>query len=207
MTDQFALPGFDPVPPQRQHPSKLSRPVHALFFALVPHPQAAQGVARLAESLCREHGLQASPLPAGRLHVTLHDLGDFDAAGIPADHVAMACEAAARLVSPSFELVFDRVLSFSGRPGAARPLVLRCTEAGDAAVSALRDALGRILVDHGVPHQPAGTAHMTLLYDREGVAEQPIPSWRWTVQELALVHSHVGQGRHERRGTWTLGSA
>ena len=102
---------------------------------------------------------------------------------------------------------FDRVLSFSGRTGAAHPLVLRCNEAGDAGIAALRDELGRVLVDHGIPHQPAGTAHMTLLYDRAGVAEQSIPPWRWTVQELALVHSHVGQGRHERRGTWALGSA
>lgn len=207
MSDQFALPGFDPVPPPRQRPPRLPRPTHALFFALVPDPQAAQGVARLAEALCREHGLQAPPLPASRFHVTLHDLGDFDAAGVPSDRVARACEAAAKLVSPSLELVFDRVLSFSGRTGAAHPLVLRCNEAGDAGIAALRDELGRVLVDHGIPHQPAGTAHMTLLYDRAGVAEQSIPPWRWTVQELALVHSHVGQGRHERRGTWALGSA
>lgn len=207
MSDQFALPGFDPVPPPRQRPPTVPRPAHALFFALVPDPQAAQRVVRLAEALCREHGLPALPLPAGRLHVTLHDLGDFDAAGVPADRVARACEAASRLLSPPLDLVFDRVLSFRGRPGAAHPLVLRCNEAGDAAIAALRDALGQVLLDHGVPHQPAGTAHVTLLYDRAEVAEQPVPSWRWTVQELALVHSHVGQGRHERRGTWTLGSA
>jgi 2'-5' RNA ligase len=51
------------------------------------------------------------------------------------------------------------------------------------------------------------TPHITLLYDACGIAEHAIAPVRWTVRELALVHSLRGRSRYVVLGRWPLGGA
>jgi 2'-5' RNA ligase len=43
-----------------------------------------------------------------------------------------------------------------------------------------------------------------MLYDGRLVAGQPVEPIRWVVREFVLVHSLLGQTRHEVLGRWAL---
>jgi RNA 2',3'-cyclic 3'-phosphodiesterase len=193
-TGQTSLPGFDPAPALTD----------SLFFAILPDASAASRTAEIAEQLRSAHGLKGKTLRTERFHVTLHHLGNY--AGLPADVVAMAREVGASVAKarPPFELVFDRVESFSHTPR-NRPLVLR---GGDGLIdlAAFQQALGTPLKKTAVRHwlKPGYTPHLTLLYDYQSVSTQPIETVAWTARELVLVHSLVGQGRHVHLGRWPL---
>jgi 2'-5' RNA ligase len=45
---------------------------------------------------------------------------------------------------------------------------------------------------------------MTLLYGRGATVHQAIEPVAWTVRELVLVHSFLGETRHEVLGRWPL---
>jgi 2'-5' RNA ligase len=49
------------------------------------------------------------------------------------------------------------------------------------------------------------TPHMTLSYGRCSLDAQATEPVAWTVRELVLVHSFIGQTRHEVLGRWPLG--
>jgi 2'-5' RNA ligase len=182
--------------------STALRPTDRLFFAVFPDAAAASAVERLAHRLRAAHGLQGRPLPIERFHVTLHFLGDH--AGLPADIVAAATQAAASLVARPFEVVFDRAASFSRRQH-RKPFVLLGRE-GVAALSAFQRTLGEALVRVGLARriEPRFTPHLTLLYDDQAVPEQPVEPVRWTVSEFVLVHSLLGRTRHLPLGRWPL---
>jgi RNA 2',3'-cyclic 3'-phosphodiesterase len=179
-----------------------NRPTDRLFFALFPDADAAGRIARLAQSLRGEHGLHGRPHDAARLHVTLHHLGDY--AGVPQHLVDKARRAAAQLSMPEFEVAFDSVSSFSGRPG-NRPFVLR-GDLGVASLVAMQAALGESMKAAGLAEWTKGsfTPHVTLLYDDLGVAPQAIEPIRWTAREFVLVHSELGRTRHHAVGRWPL---
>ncbi|RYE41204.1 MAG: hypothetical protein EOP21_08990 [Hyphomicrobiales bacterium] len=46
--------------------------------------------------------------------------------------------------------------------------------------------------------------HVTLLYDNQLVAGREIAPVQWTVRDVVLVRSVVGQGRHVIEGRWPL---
>ena len=46
--------------------------------------------------------------------------------------------------------------------------------------------------------------HITLLYDGRGIGEHVVEPVRWTVKELVLVHSLLGQSRYIPLGRWSL---
>jgi 2'-5' RNA ligase len=50
----------------------------------------------------------------------------------------------------------------------------------------------------------AFTPHVTLLYDRRCIDEQPIEPVGWTVREFALVLSLIGKTQHVPLGRWQL---
>ena len=173
-----------------------------LFFALFPTLGAAAQVYSLQQELRIRHGLWGRPLAIDRLHVTLCHLGDHT--GLPSSIVIRAREAAQRLKASSFEVTFDRVLSFAGRTR-NRPFVLM-TRKGTSAVEALQRQLGVEMAACGLgrfvrPYTP----HMTLLYDTADVAEHTIEPVSWTVNGFRLVHSLLGQTKHISLGDWTLG--
>ena len=70
--------------------------------------------ALLAREMCNDEGLEGSLLAASRLHVSLHHIGDY--VRLPEKYVFAAGLAANTIAVPKFEVTFDRVASFAGRP-------------------------------------------------------------------------------------------
>lgn len=169
-----------------------------LFFAVRPDAATAQRIESLAQALRRHHGLRGKSLGPERFHVTLHLIGDF-AGGIPQDVLARALDAArpvAQSASP-FRIGFDTVASFT-RKRRNMPLVLLGRD-GVQGVAALQQALLASLVAAGLAGRPEPhfTPHLTLLYDDRPVAAQSVDALTWQVDELLLVRSLLGRGRHE----------
>lgn len=191
MPDQPSLPGFDPAP----------EPTDRLFFALFPEADAAAQIERLAGRLRQQHGLSGKLLQTGRLHVTLHHVGDH--AGLPADILTRAGEAAASVAMPPFDLVFDRAASF--RRSRKLPFVLLGTE-GETPLKVFQEALGTAMKRAGLGRWVASsfTPHVTLLYDDHAVAGQAIEPITWTAREFVLVHSLLHQTRHVPLARWAL---
>jgi 2'-5' RNA ligase len=178
-------------------------PTDRLFFALFLPADAALKAAAIADNLRERHRLRGKPLASDRLHVTLNHLGDY--AGVPNDIVAAAMQAGAAVTASPFDVVFDRVTSFSSRPR-NKPVILRGEE-GLAPLIAFQQALalqmrkaglGRLAEQNYVPH-------VTLLYDDAGVVQEAIEPVGWSVREFVLVHSLLGQTRHIVLARWLLG--
>ncbi|API74892.1 RNA 2',3'-cyclic phosphodiesterase [Ralstonia pseudosolanacearum] len=189
---QLTLPGFEAIP---------QVPAHRLFLAVKPDADAARRIAQRVALLRPDVGFKARPLRVERLHVTLHHLGDF--VELPDTLVARACEAAAGVALPPFEVIFDQVVSFHGRRD-HRPFVLT----GGVGLHALIDfqhALGAALERAGlrVP-QARFVPHVTLLYDRGGFAPKPVEPISWTVREFVLIDSWLGRTRYDEKGRWSL---
>ena len=200
-----------PIPPTRgeREPPLTDR----LFFAVLPDAAARERIVAVVAELRGVHGLQARPVMADRLHVTMAMVGDF--AGIPGNLLARASQAAqeaVRVVAP-FDACLDRAQSFTGRlrsPG-RRPLVLTGTD-GVAGLQALHQALSQALRKTGISgaastagNQPAYMPHLTLMYDQHAVPEQPVPAVAWRVGELVLLHSRIGQNiPYAALGRWPL---
>jgi 2'-5' RNA ligase len=87
---------------------------------------------------------------------------------------------------PSFRVGFDRLTSFAN--GA---LVLTGEEA-TIGLEVLQQRLSDSLDDTPRPARRY-TPHVTLLYDGRHVAAEPVEPVTWTVREIVLVHSFVGQ--------------
>lgn len=185
---------FDDVQP--------ARPTDRLFFAIFPDAAVAARIAETGAAMRATLGLRGAVHRADRLHVTLHHLGDY--AGVPADVVAAAGVAAARVDLPSFALRFDQAASFAA-PAGQRPFVLRGGD-GLAAVERLRAELGRQLVVAGLGRRVERryTPHLTLLYDERIVAAQAIEPIGWTAHDFVLVHSLLGRTEHRVLGRWAL---
>lgn len=170
-----------------------------LFFALFPPASTAAQVYALQQDLRVRHGLWGRALAMDRLHVALCHLGDYD--GLPNTIVAKAREAASLVHAPAFDVMFDRALSFSGRPR-NRPFVLHSHD-GAHGVQDFQRQLGLAMASCGLgklvrPYTP----HMTLLYDTADVAEHSIEPIVWRCTEFRLVHSMLGQTRHISLGDW-----
>jgi len=196
VSKQILLPGFASAPER----------VDRLFFAVLPDSKTAARIAQLARRLRSEHGLRGNPLDAGRLHVSLQALGDYS--GVPHALVALASQAASTVVLPPFVVSFDRVLSFSGksRTPSNRAFVLSGGD-GSAGLLVLYRALAVAMQKFGLLCTTASsfTPHVTLLYDKQSVAERTIEPVDWTIHEFALVHARV---RHRQSyallGRWVL---
>ncbi|MDB5802202.1 MAG: 2,5 ligase [Rhodocyclales bacterium] len=193
MAEQLSLTGFEPA----------GAPTDRLFFAILPDADAAARIVALTQRLRAQHGLKGAPLARERLHVTLYFLGDH--IGVPQGIVAKASAVADALVRPSFEMLFDRVLSF-GRAGRNNAFVLRGGDAPSALVDFQR-GLAAALSREGLGRDMhAFVPHVTLLYDDRSVAEHSVETVQWTAKELVLVRSVLGHGRHEPMARWPLDS-
>ncbi|MDO8251126.1 MAG: 2'-5' RNA ligase family protein [Rhodoferax sp.] len=203
MSEQFTLPGFDGAPPGPPPLAKVAakfsrgRPPYTLFFSIFPEADAAKAIAIQGAHLGRAHGLVSQPLPAHRLHVTLHDLGGY--AELPPDIVKTAREAGDAVAARAFDVVFDRAMSF---PSSGTYVL--CGGAGAAQLAAFRQSLGLAMGHAGLLVKRSFTPHMTVLYDRHPIAEHAIEPITWTAKEFVLINSHVGKGVHEVLGCWSL---
>ncbi len=192
MPAQDSLPGFDIETP----------PTDRLFLAIFPDSETATQIARLSESLRVSLGLHGKPLKTERFHITLHHLGDY--AGLPSGLVDAAKTAGATLGENAFDIEFNRVESFSGRPQ-NRPFVLRGDQ-GLESLHSFRQALSVALAREGLGKRVSGpfTPHLTLLYDHSIVPSTQIPPIHWKASEFVLVHSLLGKTQHIRLASWPL---
>ncbi|WP_369064572.1 2'-5' RNA ligase family protein [Burkholderia gladioli] len=191
-TPQLALPGFDTGP---------WIPKHRLFFAVMPDPGTAERIAHRGSRLAAEAGIGGKPHEAARLHVTLQLVGDY--MHVPEVELARACIAAASVEMPAFELGFDQVLSFKGRPE-HWPLVLM-PGAGLEALAELQRRLAGALRGTGLRMSMRRfTPHLTLLYGTGRLDRRAIESITWTVGEFLLIHSWLGQHRYDVLRRWQL---
>jgi 2'-5' RNA ligase len=166
-----------------------------LFFALWPGERVRTSLEHVSAVLA---GLaRGDAVPAAKIHLTLAFLGQVDDA-----HAKLAGEAAARTLSPRFELVLDEIGSFRRArvawAGASR---------GSAGLLDFQARLDRALRARGFALEDRPfAAHVTLVRRIEAsVARAPMPAIRWRPRELALVETLPGTGRYEIRQTWPLG--
>jgi len=171
-----------------------------VFFALLPPRECAPEIVDLAKRSRNDFGLRGTQFAPDRFHISLHGFGPYP--GLPSALVDKAMMAAASVVAPSFDVVFDRVVSFWSRKS-MRPFVLRA--GGEVlALSAFHRTLGGVLGHAGLHVSTHFTPHMTLLYDRVVVPEHEIETVRWTVRDFVLIHSLQGQSRYIELGRWPL---
>jgi 2'-5' RNA ligase len=151
----------------------------------MPDSPTAESIAEVTRRERARHCLTGRPLQTSRLHITLYHVGDAFGAPSP-ELIESQIQRASNVVMPPFRVAFNRAQSF--RNGA---FVL----AGDDGVIGL-DVLHQRLSDE-LDWQPRPArpfiAHMTLLYDRQRIEEQPIEQITWTVREMVLIESLVGQ--------------
>lgn len=177
-------------------------PLEKLFLAIVPPPAERVAIFDQAGRLRTELGLRGKLKPRACLHMSLVNCsrwrGEATSLAEAIDPVMAGVRAA------PFGVTFDYAMSFAGGPN-QRPLVLQ-GEANNFAlqklqldlVAALKSA--RLITSGGGGFRP----HVTLLYDNQLVAEREIAPVQWTVRDVVLVRSVVGQGRHVIEGRWPL---
>jgi 2'-5' RNA ligase len=189
-TQQSSLAGF-----------AAAHPTDRLFFAVMPPASVAERMAALALDLRGRLALHGRPRPTMHLHVTLQHLGDF--AGVPQQRVDGACAAAAQVTTAPFEARFDRVGSFAGRAG-KHPFVLLGDDAAGG-LARLHADLGARLAAAGLARRERAFApHLTLLYDAQTIAPQPVEPLGWPVHEFLLIHSLLGRTEYRVLGRWPL---
>ncbi|MRX06529.1 2'-5' RNA ligase [Pseudoduganella sp. FT25W] len=184
MSQQASLFDFEPPP-------KLT---DRIFFAIAPDAEAIASIGALTAELKTHHGMQGRPIADAKLHCTLCNLGDF--AGIPEALIARASAAASQVAAatPPFTVSFNAAKTFIN--GARnRPFVLTGDD-GVVGVTALYRNLASALLKAGIAGNPHSyTPHVTMLYDDVTAAPQDVRPVEWTVRELVLLHSHIGQAR------------
>lgn len=176
--------------------------VHSIFFALRPDAPAAARALDLATRARRRFMLTGAPVAVGLLHVSINPVGRTRQ---PAPHLIARVVAAAMSVRMGpFRLAFNRMATW-GRGSGKRPLVLF----GDDGVEGVNILHGRIhdaFARAGLAPwaQPRITPHMTLLWDARVVPEEGVAPVVWTVDEVLLLDSRRGEGRHEVLGRFPL---
>jgi len=211
MAEQLSFEGFEPGGKRKRPPQPGAKPgfggedEHGFFLALRPTEEMLDAFEQLAQRLRGEHGLKAGPRPKELFHVSLFSLGRYEGPQEEADQlIARVLAAAATVHCRAFAARFDRVMSF-GRGAHAKPLVAVGGE-GLMALATFRETLGDTLKQAGlqIAAQAHFKPHLTLLYDRGSVPEQAVAPIQWTVREFFLIHSRIGQSRHEVLGRWPL---
>lgn len=176
--------------------------LHRLFFALLPDGATRQQLQQAAQAVQFSHPeLRARWVTPSRYHATVHFLGDY--AELREDVVDAASKAAGKLRTLAFDWTLDSAASFRGRQP---PCVLRSAGV-PGPLQQLWDELRHLLIllGQGRHIERSFTPHVTLAYSRgELLASEPIPPVHWLVNELALVHSVVGQADYEVLERWPL---
>lgn len=166
---------------------------HRFFFALLPPIQLARIVANAA------HWFEGTgrPLRPDRLHVTMFILPDF--ARYMEAVVKLLLGVGNGLAAAPVEMMLDRVV------GSRSSVALKPSHRIDLLAS-----LRRELVDGartaGIPERPdyRFAPHVTLGYREGAPFQERVKPISWRANEVVLIHSLLGQTRHEVLGRWPL---
>ncbi|MBB4633932.1 2'-5' RNA ligase family protein [Sphingosinicella soli] len=168
---------------------------HRYLLALRPPTLLATTLALMGPV----YRLAGTRLPADRLHITLAMIDGHFEAPQPA-LVERIGEALHDAALPAQRPVFDQLVRANDRAllTASEPLTL---------IDGLRDDLVHRLAAAGVDAEvPASPPHVTLAHGRQWrTGTEGIDPISWRADELVLIESHVGAGRHIARAQWPLG--
>jgi RNA 2',3'-cyclic 3'-phosphodiesterase len=173
-----------------------------LFLAIKPDIDAAAQIHRLASIIKRARGFKGRLTGPGRLHISLFSLGWWDDRA--EKMIAKVDRTAAELKVLPFEVTLDRTMSFSNRPD--NHAFVLVGSGGVDRLRAFHALLGATLTRNELLCRvhTISTPHVTLLYDKRVVDEQPIEHISWTVREFVLVRSLRGRTRHIDVARWQL---
>lgn len=176
---------------------------HKVFYAVRLDSAARSKVIDATRQQMDAHHLAGGRVPPEYLHVTLHCLGDYE--NVPHELLRRAREAGGSVEMAPFDVGFDRIGSLGGAGMGGLALT------GGAELKKLREfqrALATAMETTGIGQhiRKRFNPHVSLLYCEELVAREPIAPIRWRVDELVLIDSHVGYGRHVALGRWPLQS-
>ena len=174
---------------------------HNVFFGLGVPVLQTERIMQLMQAVVRYRRLMARPRPAELLHVSLVGVGDF-AGPLPISVIEAAKAGAGTLRIAPFDVTFSSVASYGGNAIALQA----CT--GDGALVTFREALRLALWKAGVRLPEKGghngfNPHVTMAYG-ERVPELSVDPISWTVDEVVLIDSLVGQSKHVALGRWSL---
>jgi len=194
MTDQPFLPGFGPGPKRGR---TTEPPKHRAFLALKPDDPAAEQAGEMAFHLMRANGLAGKPLKPKNFHISLPLI--WEGAQFPAGLREIVSSRVQSVRMPPFEIVLDMAMSF--RQLKQYVLVLGTTRS----VANIYELNRQLVMAIGSKARNGSfNPHMTLLYADRPLEKQPVEPLRWTAREFVLIHSFIGQGRHEIVGRWPL---
>jgi 2'-5' RNA ligase len=188
--------------PEEKSPTKVipwdpEQGAAKLFFGLRPKPAQALDIRQISAYLDSTKGIHGNLRKADLLHITLFELGDYLV--LPKQEVIDARQLAESVISPAFDLVLNRALTFRGN-GAYVLLVGEGLEQ----IKGLWQRIGIPIKRAGRPVDVRFEPHMTLSYNGQPVAEHLIEPIRWRVDEFVLINSHSGKSIHEVVGCWPL---
>jgi len=166
---------------------------HRFFFALIPPIVLARRIANAAHWFETD----GTPVRADRLHVTLFITEDrFDAS---AELIAGLRAIGAGIGSAPVPMTLDYI------SGGQQSIALRAQHK-NAALDALYHQIAERCAAAGIAAMPGRvfSPHLTLGYRNGRPFGERIAPLAWVADELVLIHSHLGQTRHERIGRWRL---
>lgn len=167
---------------------------HRWFFALKPDDRLANRTYAFAVA---QLGSEARLLPAAHHHITLALTPDCaeEAPGF----IAALLRAGDAVAAAPFTLHLDRL------SGGARTVAL-CPSRVVPPLHALQAAIAAAMAAQGVAMRPDWrfSPHETLGYRKGAPFQRLVEGFDWPVTSFALVHSFIGQRRHETIGQWPL---
>ena len=170
----------------------LVQTLHRLFFAIKPAPHAIPAIEAMRRLYC-----PGTPVLSEHLHVTMEIFDDH--VGVPAGLAEALIAIGDDLDMPGFLLPLGRVV------GTTRSVALR-PKGRSTGLALLQRAIHARVAASGLAVREGWSfnPHMTLGYRDASAFARSIDPIVWQVDELVLVHSHVGQTRHDTIGRWDL---
>jgi len=154
---------------------------HPLYIFAKPPPEPLASIV----ALDRRDPARAPEL----LHNTLLPLGDLALA--PAGHLPALIEAVTTFDGLAFPLAYDRIVE------GERVTKLAGNRTAGAPVRTFQHRFAAHLARRGIAAARRPAPHVTLAYRRDGRGDALLPRpIGWRVEEILLVESIVGEGRH-----------
>ena len=170
----------------------LVQTLHRLFFAIKPAMRVIPAIEAARRLYCA-----GRPVRSEHLHVTMEIFDDH--IGVPEDLIERLLEIGEDIDMPGFLLSLGRVAATT-RSVALRP------NGRSTGLALLQRAIHERVLSAGLSTRQdwSFNPHMTLGYRDEPAFARSIEPIVWQVGELVLVHSHVGETRHDIVGRWEL---
>lgn len=182
----------------RTKPSPVGRPDHVLFFAAIPPPDIKALMARAWQTFGTGQSFRHDTL-----HLTIYPVAavnDVDPA-----LVKRARQAANFLRTAPFTLCFDRLARFNGGP-ISYPIVITTEKTShelDDVAAELHSSCRAMGIT--ASRSTKVTPHVTLAhgpgFSEIRLLDKPI---LWNIDEITLIDSLQGKGRHVSLGKWPL---